>query len=377
MVKNILITGGAGFIGSKLSLKLIEKGYNVRVLDNLSTQIHGNAVHLSPLYLSIKDKVDFVNGDVRNMDDWKKAIQKQDAVIHLAAETGTGQSMYEVERYVNVNIRGTALLLDFLANNEHQIQKVVVASSRAIYGEGKYFSDTLGVVFPKERSENQMSKGIFDHLSDHSNKTLKSLPTDENSKIHPSSIYGITKHNQEQMILVGCKSLGIPAVAFRYQNVYGPGQSLSNPYTGILSIFSTRFLNGNPINVFEDGLQSRDFVFIDDVVDATILGLESEIANNNAYNVGSGINTSVLKVANKLKELYDSDAGITISGNYRLGDIRHNYADLSKVKSIGFEPQVCFEEGIEKFIAWVKQQEVQQDTYEHSIKEMKEKGLLK
>ena len=377
MVKNILITGGAGFIGSKLSLKLIEKGYNVRVLDNLSTQIHGNAVHLSPLYLSIKDKVDFVNGDVRNMDDWKKAIQKQDAVIHLAAETGTGQSMYEVERYVNVNIRGTALLLDFLANNEHQIQKVVVASSRAIYGEGKYFSDTLGVVFPKERSENQMSKGIFDHLSDHSNKTLKSLPTDENSKIHPSSIYGITKHNQEQMILVGCKSLGIPAVAFRYQNVYGPGQSLSNPYTGILSIFSTRFLNGNPINVFEDGLQSRDFVFIDDVVDATIIGLESEIANNNAYNVGSGINTSVLKVANKLKELYNSDAEITISGNYRLGDIRHNYADLSEVKSIGFEPQVCFEEGIEKFIAWVKQQKVQQDTYEHSIKEMKEKGLLK
>ena len=377
MVKNILITGGAGFIGSKLSLKLIEKGYKVRVLDNLSTQIHGNDVQLSPLYLSIKDKVDFVNGDVRNMDDWKKAIQKQDAVIHLAAETGTGQSMYEVERYVNVNIRGTAILLDLLANNEHQIQKVVVASSRAIYGEGKYFSDTLGVVFPKERSEYQMSKAIFDHLCPHSNKNLKSLPTDENSKIHPSSIYGITKHNQEQMILLGCKSLDIPAVAFRYQNVYGPGQSLSNPYTGILSIFSNRFLNGKPINVFEDGLQSRDFVFIDDVVDATILGLESEIANNNAYNVGSGINTSVLKVANKLKELYDSDAGITISGNYRLGDIRHNYADLSKVKSIGFEPQVCFEEGIEKFIAWVKQQEVQQDSYEHSIKEMKEKGLLK
>lgn len=377
MVKNILITGGAGFIGSKLSLKLIGKGYKVRVLDNLSTQIHGNDVQLSPLYLSIKDKVDFVNGDVQNIDDWKKAIQKQDAVIHLAAETGTGQSMYEVERYVNVNIRGTAILLDLLANNEHQIQKLVVASSRAIYGEGKYFSDTLGVVYPKERSKYQMSKAIFDHLCTHSNKTLKSLPTDENSKIHPSSIYGITKQNQEQMILVGCKSLDIPVVAFRYQNVYGPGQSLSNPYTGILSIFSTRLLNGNPINIFEDGLQSRDFVFIDDVVDATILGLESEIANNNAYNVGSGINTSVLKVANNLKELYDSDADITISGNYRLGDIRHNYADLSKVKSIGFEPQVSFEEGIEKFVAWVKQQDIQQDTYEHSIKEMKEKGLLK
>lgn len=377
MVKNILITGGSGFIGSKLSLKLIEKGYKVRVLDNLSTQIHGNDVHLSPLYLSIKDKVDFVNGDVRNMDDWKKAIQKQDAVIHLAAETGTGQSMYEVERYVNVNIRGTAILLDLLANNEHQIQKVVVASSRAIYGEGKYISDILGVVYPEERSEYQISKGIFDHLCAHSKKKLKSLPTDESSKIHPSSIYGITKHNQEQMILVGCKSLDIPAVAFRYQNVYGPGQSLSNPYTGILSIFSTRFLNGNPINVFEDGLQSRDFVFIDDVVDATILGLESENANNKVYNVGSGVNTSVLKVANKLKELYDSDVEITISGNYRLGDIRHNYADLSKVKSIGYEPKVSFDKGIERFAVWVKQQEVQEDIYEQSIKEMKEKGMFK
>ena len=377
MVRNILITGGSGFIGSKLSLKLIEKGYKVRVLDNLSTQIHGNDVHLSPLYLSIKDKVDFVNGDVRNMDDWKKAIQKQDAVIHLAAETGTGQSMYEVERYVNVNIRGTAILLDLLANNEHQIQKVVVASSRAIYGEGKYISDILGVVYPEERSEYQISKGIFDHLCAHSKKKLKSLPTDESSKIHPSSIYGITKHNQEQMILVGCKSLDIPAVAFRYQNVYGPGQSLSNPYTGILSIFSTRFLNGNPINVFEDGLQSRDFVFIDDVVDATILGLESENANNKVYNVGSGVNTSVLKVANKLKELYDSDVEITISGNYRLGDIRHNYADLSKVKSIGYEPKVSFDKGIERFAVWVKQQEVQEDIYEQSIKEMKEKGMFK
>ncbi len=377
MVKNVLITGGAGFIGSNLSLKLIEKGYKVRVLDNLSTQIHGEDTSLSPLYLSIKDKVDFIEGDVRNLDDWKSALKGQDAVIHLAAETGTVQSMYEVERYVNVNIRGTAILLDLLANNEHHIQKVVVASSRAIYGEGKYFSETLGVVYPEERSEQQMSNGIFDHICADSNKTLKSLPTDENSKIHPRSIYGITKQNQEQIILVGCKSLDIPAVAFRYQNVYGPGQSLSNPYTGILSIFSTRVLNGNPINIFEDGLESRDFVFIDDVVDATILGLESENANNKVYNVGSGVNTSVLKVANKLKELYDSDVEITISSNYRLGDIRHNYADLSKIKSIGFEPKVSFDEGIEKFASWVKQQEVQEDTYEQSIKEMKEKGMFK
>ena len=172
MVKNVLITGGAGFIGSNLSLKLIEKGYKVRVLDNLSTQIHGEDTSLSPLYLSIKDKVDFIEGDVRNLDDWKRALKGQDAVIHLAAETGTGQSMYEVERYVNVNIRGTAILLDLLANNEHHIQKVVVASSRAIYGEGKYFSETLGVVYPKESIEQQMSNGICDHRCTDSNKTL-------------------------------------------------------------------------------------------------------------------------------------------------------------------------------------------------------------
>ena len=377
MVKNILITGGAGFIGSNLSLKLIERGYNVRVLDNLSTQIHGEEPYLSPLYLSIKYKVDFFEGDVRNLDDWKTALQGQDAVIHLASETGTGQSMYEVERYVNVNVRGTAILLDLLANSEHQIKKVVVASSRSIYGEGKYFCSTHHEVYPLERTENYLSYGDFNPKCPICEQTVELKATDEQSKIHPSSIYGITKQNQEQMILVGCKSLNIPTVSFRYQNVYGPGQSLSNPYTGILSIFSTRILNYNPINIFEDGLESRDFVFIDDVVDATIIGLESENANNQVYNVGSGVNTSILKVANKLKELYDSDVEITISGNYRLGDIRHNYADLSKIKSIGFEPKVSFDEGIERFSAWVKQQEVQEDTYEQSIKEMKEKGLFK
>ena len=377
MVKNILITGGAGFIGSNLSLKLIERGYKVRVLDNLSTQIHGENTSLSQLYLSIKDKVDFVEGDVRNLDDWKHALHGQDAVIHLAAETGTGQSMYEVERYVNVNVRGTAILIDLLANSEHHIQKVVLASSRSIYGEGKYFCSIHHEVYPLERAEHNLSSGDFNPKCPVCDQKVELKATDEQSKIHPSSIYGITKQNQEQMILVGCKSLDIPAVAFRYQNVYGPGQSLSNPYTGILSIFSTRILNGNPINIFEDGLESRDFVFIDDVVSATILGLESEDANNSVYNVGSGVNTSVLEVANKLKELYNSNVEVTISGNYRLGDIRHNYADLSKVKSIGFEPKVSFDEGIEKFASWVKQQEVQEDTYEQSIKEMKEKGLFK
>jgi dTDP-L-rhamnose 4-epimerase len=204
------------------------------------------------------------------------------------------------------------------------------------------------------------------------------LLTDEDSKIHPSSIYGITKQNQEQMVLVACKSMGIGAVALRYQNVYGPGQSLSNPYTGILSIFSTRLLNHNPINIFEDGEESRDFVFIDDVVSATIACIEKEEANHQVFNVGSGEATSVSQVAAALKSAYQSDVDISVSGDYRLGDIRHNVADISRARAVlGFEPQVMFEEGIRRFSDWVKQQEVQEDKYEASVEEMKRKGLMK
>jgi len=377
MNKSILITGGAGFIGSNLALRLIKKGYNVTVLDNLSPQIHGDETQESPLYQSIKDKVNFIHGDVSLMEDWMKALIGQDAIIHLAAETGTGQSMYEIEKYVDVNVRGTALLLDYLANEKHQVKKVIVASSRAIYGEGKYYCTEHKFVYPADRNEELLSKGNFELRCPVCDRELELTGTDEESKIHPKSIYGITKQNQEQMVLVVCKSLGIPAVAFRYQNVYGPGQSLSNPYTGILSIFSTRILNNNPINIFEDGKESRDFVYIDDVVRATIIGLENEQANDEVYNVGSGVNTDVLTVANKLKELYNSNVDIKVTGNYRLGDIRHNYADLTRIKQLGFAPQVSFEEGIALFAGWVKTQAVQRDDYELSINEMRDKGLFK
>ena len=204
------------------------------------------------------------------------------------------------------------------------------------------------------------------------------LATDEDSKIHPSSIYGITKYDQEQMILVTCKSLGILAIALRYQNVYGPGQSLSNPYTGILSIFSTRILNNNPINIFEDGKESRDFVFIDDVVNATILAIQDNKLKSYSFNVGSGVSTTVQTVAESLKKLYQSNVDINVSGNYRLGDIRHNKADISKIKKyLGFIPKVSFEDGLKQFVNWVKEQEVNSDNYEQSINEMKDKGLMK
>ena len=373
----ILITGGAGFIGSNLSLKLIEKGYDVTVFDNLSPQIHGEEGD-SSLFKSIEGKVNFIKGDVRIKEDWFSALKGMDVVVHLAAETGTGQSMYEVQKYVDTNINGTAILLDYLVNEKHNIKKVVIASSRAIYGEGKYGCEEHGIVFPEERKELDLLAGNYEPHCPVCGTALKVVPTDENSKIHPSSLYGITKQNQEQMVLNICGSIGISAVAFRYQNVYGPGQSLKNPYTGILSIFSTQIRNGNNINIFEDGLESRDFVYIDDVVDATIKGIEYDSCSNEIFNVGFGEATTVLEVAETLKELYDSDIEINITGNFRLGDIRHNFADLSKIKEkLQFEPKFNFRNGVQKFVDWVKKQEINQDNYSQSIKELKEKGLFK
>lgn len=374
-MNKILITGGAGFIGSKIALNLVEAGYEVRILDNLSPQIHSENAEIP---IKLKGKVDFIKGDVRNKEDWRKALDGMDAIIHLAAETGTGQSMYEICRYTDVNINGTSNMLEILTNEQHSIKKVIVASSRAIYGEGKYICKKHGCVYPLTRDDEHMSKDDYECKCPMCGADVELTCTDEESKIHPTSVYGITKQNQEQMVMVTCKGLGIPAVAFRYQNVYGPGQSLSNPYTGILSIFSTRIKNGNNINIFEDGKETRDFVYIDDVVDATILGLEKDSANYQVFNVGSGIATDVLTVANVLKNAYNSNIEIKVSGNYRLGDIRHNYADITKIKErLGFEPKYDFATGIDNFINWVNEQEVLEDKYEESIKEMKAKGLYK
>lgn len=327
MIKNILITGGAGFIGSNLSLKLVEKGYHITILDNLSKQIHGNdPVKTSPLFQSVRSKVNFINGSVTNRTALEKVLENQDIIVHLAAETGTGQSMYEIERYSQVNIGGTALLMDILANKPHRVKKVIVASSRAIYGEGKYKSKELGIVYPTHRLKEDMAKGDFEVKYPGCTAPLKLVATDEMSKIHPSSVYGITKQVQEQLVMTICPTIGLAPVAFRYQNVYGPGQSLSNPYTGILSIFSTRILRNKPINIFEDGKESRDFVFIDDVVDATILGIEKEDANGLVFNVGTGKPTTVNEVVNQLMDAYKIKVPVEITGNFRLGDIRHNFA---------------------------------------------------
>lgn len=377
-MKNVLITGGAGFIGSNLALQLIEKGYQITVLDNLSPQIHGaDAASNSPLYQSIKDKVRFIQGSVTSRSHWQEALKGQDIVVHYAAETGTGQSMYMIQQYVEVNVNGTAILLDLLANEPHQVRKVVVASSRSIYGEGKYLTPSGEAVYPGHRNSADMDGGDFE-VKYPGADALTLVATDEQSKIHPSSVYGITKQNQEQMIMCVCPALGVAPVALRYQNVYGPGQSLKNPYTGILSIFSTQIKNGNGINIFEDGKETRDFVYIDDVVAATILAIEKEEANGEIFNVGTGVATDVLTVADGLIKNYGIEVPVTVSGNYRLGDIRHNFADISKISTkLGFQPKFNFEQGLQQFTQWVNTQEVEQDQYAKSIEEMKAKGLYK
>lgn len=378
-MKNVLVTGGAGFIGSNITLKLLDKGYQVTVLDSLSKQIHGlQPSSTSPLYRKIKDKVKFIKGDVCCRDDWEKALDNIDYVIHLAAETGTGQSMYEIKKYVDTNIGGTALLLDILTNTHHHVKRVVVAESRAIYGEGKYRCPLCGDVYPLERKDEDMAKGDYECKCPKCGRNVNLVATTEDSAIHPSSVYGIAKQVQGQLVHLVCKAIGVESVSFRYQNVYGPGQSLSNPYTGILSIFSTQIKNHHGLNIFEDGKETRDFVYIDDVADATILGMEVPEANGHVFNIGTGTAIDVLTVAQTLCDKYKIHVPIKISGNYRLGDIRHNFADISLARKIlGFKPKWSFSDGISEFAKWVNEQEIYEDKYENSIIEMQKKGLYK
>ena len=376
-MKNVLISGGAGFIGSNLALLLKNCGYNVTVLDNLSKQIHGeNPERDSYLFQKIQGEIEFIKGDVTQKEDWKKAISGKDIIIHLAAETGTGQSMYEVSNYVKTNILGTSQLLEVLMSEKNSIKKIILASTRAVYGEGKYENANGEIFYPNHRNYDQMSNGKFEIYSE--NEILKAVPTDENSAIHPSSIYGITKFNQEQMLMTICPNINIKPTIFRFQNVYGEGQSLKNAYTGILSIFSTQILNDEDVQIFEDGKESRDFIHIDDAVEAIKLAIESDKSNDEIYNVGTGISTSVLEVAENLIKNYQKNTSVIITGQYRIGDIRHNFADISKIKNeLNFQPKISFEVGLKRFSDWVLTQKLEVSNFQKSLDEMETKGFLK
>jgi dTDP-L-rhamnose 4-epimerase len=375
----LLITGGAGFIGSNLAQTLASAGHEVTMLDSLLSQVHGSDPEQSELLQAARAAGTVVVGDVTDRPVLEEALKSQDVVVHLAAETGTGQSMYEIERYSRVNVGGTALLLDILANDPGRtVQKIVVASSRSIYGEGRYKSRELGYVYPSTRLEEDLLTGRFEPTYPGDESGLELVATDENSRIHPSSVYGITKHTQESLVMTVGPTLGIASVALRYQNVFGPGQSLSNPYTGILSIFSTLIRQGRGINIFEDGLESRDFVFVDDIARVTAQAAVDPRADNQVLNVGSGVGTTVNTVVAELMRAYGREVPVEISGNFRLGDIRHNIADLTRVNAVlDFVPQVSFREGVEAFAQWVQEQELVDGGYEASLEEMRERKLLK
>lgn len=378
MAEHVLITGGAGFIGTRLARRFVEAGHTVTVLDALIAQVHGSDPRNdSPLLRSIDGIATVIEGTVTSSDDLRRALEGATIVVHLAAETGTGQSMYEIDRYTGTNIGGTAKLLDLLANEPHSVRRVVVASSRSIYGEGAYRTSDGRIVYPAHRQDADMAIGDFE-VKFSGEGGLELIPTDESAKLHPSSVYGITKQMQESLIMTVAPTIGIEPVSLRYQNVYGPGQSLKNPYTGILSIFSTLIRQGKGINIFEDGLETRDFVYIDDVVEATFLGATHPDAAGNIFNVGSGVATSVQEVVGALFAAFGTDVPTHISGNYRLGDIRHNVADTTRLEeTLGFTPRVAFADGVKRFAEWVLTEPIEGDTYQKSLDEMASRNLLK
>lgn len=371
MTERILITGGAGFIGSRLAARLAAEGHDVRVLDSLAEQVHG----VRPAPMPLPSPVEFVRGDVLSRSTLRAALADATIVVHLAADTGTGQSMYEIDRYVQTNAGGTGRLLDVLANERHSVRRLVVASSRAVYGEGAYRTADGRIVHPGPRREEDLVRGDFDvHVP--GEEGLAPAPTPESAPLQPSSVYGITKHMQEALVLTAAPAIGIEAVALRYQNVFGPGQSLTNPYTGILSIFSGILRRGGEVNVFEDGRESRDFVFVDDVVEATTLGTLHPDASG-VYNVGSGTSTTVVEVVEALAAAFGVEARMRVSGSFRAGDIRHSIADTTRLRALGWTPGTRFAEGLQRFADWVRERPADAAGYERSLAELSSRSLFK
>lgn len=370
MKKKVLITGGAGFIGSHLADELLENGYEVRVLDNLVEQVHG-AGKERPEYLN--EEVELLVGDVRDRSIVREALDGVDAVYHFAARVGVGQSMYEISEYMNVNDIGTSILMEELI--DHPVDRLVMASSMSIYGEGLYL-DADEEVYPYvERSKEQLKNGQWEPRDDRG-RELKPLATPEDKTPSLASVYALSKYDQERLALITGQTYDIPVTALRFFNVYGSRQALSNPYTGVLAIFSSRYLNNKPPLIFEDGLQQRDFVHVKDVAKACRLAMEVPGAAGEVFNIGSGRSYTVQEIARNIGEVLSSN-GLTpqVTGEYRAGDIRHCFGDISKAESIlGFSPDISLEEGMEELVEWVARQSAE-DHVDQAKQELSDKGL--
>lgn len=369
--EKVLVTGGAGFIGSWLVDKLVEKGYKVRIFDNLEKQVHGGKV---PSYLN--KKTEFIKGDVVNYNDFKRALDGINIVFHLASSVGIGQSNYEVRKYTKTNVLGTANLAQYLIDEKHKIKKVIFPASMTGLGEGYYYCKTHKKVRPDVRSREQMEKNDWELHCPICNKTVRPIATNEDAEEHPSSIYAVTKRSQQDILLTIGKIYQIPTIGLRLFNVYGPRQSLSNPYTGVTAIFTSRIKSDQEAVVYEDGGQTRDFISVHDVVDAFVKSINSTKANYQLINIGSGKPVQIKKVAKILEQKLNKKDLVKITGEFRTNDIRNCYADTKKAKELlKWSPKVNFDKGIEELIAWGNK-EKSEDKFKSAEKELRAKGLL-
>jgi dTDP-L-rhamnose 4-epimerase len=368
-VSQILVTGGAGFVGSHLVDVLVEKGHSVEVIDNLEPQVHS----AKPPYLN--ENVRYIFKDLREEGVLSTAVARADVIVHLAAMVGVGQSMYQEARYVEANVLGTAKLLQALTDKAHHVRKIVVASSMSIYGEGAYACKTCGPISPTVRPDAQLSRKEWEIRCPTCNSIGVPVPTSETKALNPNSVYAVTKRDQEELCLTVGRAYGIPTVALRFFNIYGPRQSLVNPYTGVCAIFQTRIKNGQAPVIFEDGKQTRDFVSVHDVVRATLLVIERNGADFQAVNIGSGQPVSILDIANVSLRLYSSRLRVSILQRARKGDVRHCYADISKArKLLGYEPKVSLRVGLKELVEWGKTVK-SKDGFNHALEELQTKGL--
>ncbi|MFC2171336.1 NAD-dependent epimerase/dehydratase family protein [Acidobacteriota bacterium] len=341
---NILVTGGAGFIGSHLVDRLVLDGYSVRILDNLEEPTHPGG--LAPAYLN--PHAEFIKGDIRSIADLEKAMDGIEVVFHLAA---TGGYRPDISRYFEVNSVGTGRLMEVIQRRSPDLKKILVASSMGVYGEGMYGCTGHGPIHPPVRDETSLSKGLWEHSCSQCGSPLKSVPIGEETDVQPARAYSISKYDQERIILSGSEDLGIPAVAMRYFLTYGPRQSPTNPYTGICTIFLTRLLNGEPPLLFEDGLQTRDMIFVGDLVEAHMLLLENDLPYQ-VYNIGAGRQVRIREVAESIARLTGKNLPPEIPGAYRPGETRHIWGDISRLEKLGFSPAITLDDGLKRLTSW-------------------------